>query len=51
MQIYLRLSMSTTPKQNRGLAAKIHNRVFPYGWNRLDESFPEMYTCPTSMLR
>ena len=40
---------STTRMQNPGLAAKIHNRVFSYGWNRLDESFSEMYTCP--MLR
>ena len=40
---------STTPVQNPELAAKIHNRVFSYGWNRLDESFSEMYTCP--MLR
>ena len=40
---------STTRVQNRGLACKIHNRVFSYGWNRLDESFSEMYTCP--MLR
>ena len=40
---------STTPVQNQGLATKIHNRVFSYGWNRLDESFSEMYTCP--MLR
>ena len=42
-------AMSTTPVQNRGLAAKIPDRVFSYGSNRLDESFSEMYTCP--MLR